>query len=106
MQLPGEGELQFDIPANLRRGFEYVGGNLKITNRELYFKPHSFNIQKEELVIPINEIKAIDQAKILGLFPNGVMLELKDNTRYKFTIGMPGSNKKQEFMEYIDHMIS
>lgn len=36
---PGE-ELHIDQAANLKRGFEYVGGKLYVTNKRLYFKAH------------------------------------------------------------------
>lgn len=106
MQSTEEEKIQFDLGANLKKGIEYVGGNLNITNEKLYFNPHSFNIQKKELVISINEIKTIDTARILGVSPNGVAIHLKDDTSYKFTIGMPWSNKKQEIIDYIDGLIA
>ena len=37
-------------------GLEGVGGRLYLTNLRLYFKSHSFNIQKHELSIPLKEI--------------------------------------------------
>lgn len=101
-----EEQIQFDISANLKRNLGYVGGNLKITNEKLYFKPHHFNIQKKELIIFIQEIKMIDTARILGVFPNGVVISLEDGTRYKFTIGLPGTNQKHEIIDYINGLIT
>lgn|SRR5699024_4673778 len=105
MQLAEEEQIQFDLKANLKRGIEYVGGNLKITNKKLYFKAHSFNIQKKELVISIKDIKKVDKARILGISPNGVLLQLKNDIRYKFTIGMPLKNKNQEIIDFIASLI-
>ncbi|AKG04447.1 hypothetical protein AAV35_006375 [Salimicrobium jeotgali] len=101
-----EGENSIDLGANLKRGLEYVGGRLKITNEKLYFYPHFLNIQKRKLVIAINEIKTVNKGRILGISPNGVVIHLKDGTSHKFTIGMPWSNKKAEIINYIDSLIA
>jgi len=98
-------EVQLDLKANLKRGIEYVGGKLQITNEAMYFTPHSFNVQKKDLVISVSEIKTIEAARILGVSPNGVVIHLKDNHSYKFTIGLPMSNKRQEVIDFIHSLI-
>lgn len=42
---PGE-SIEYELAANLRKGIEYVGGTLMITNQRFLFHPHGFNIKK------------------------------------------------------------
>ncbi|MUV37832.1 hypothetical protein JNUCC1_01638 [Lentibacillus sp. JNUCC-1] len=106
MQSAAEEHVQFVLNANLKRGMEYVGGKLKVTNEKLYFNPQPANIQKKRLVISVKEIKAIEKTKILGISPNGVLIHLKNDASYKFTIGMPWANKNQQFIDYINDLIT
>lgn len=106
MTEPVEEEIQFDLAANLKRGVEYVGGNLKVTDKKMHFTPHSFNVQKKPLAISISDIKEIDSAKIMGISPNGILIHMKDDTKYKFVIGLPTLNNREEIIEYINGLIN
>ncbi|WP_010532245.1 GRAM domain-containing protein [Lentibacillus jeotgali] len=101
MELTEGEQIKLDIGSNLKRGLEYVGGKLKITDKNLYFKPHSLNIQKSDLVIPIKDVKQIDKAKVMGVSPNAVNIKLDNDTCYKFVIGLPWANKRTEVINYI-----
>ena len=81
-------ELLVTQPANLRRGWEAVGGALSITSQRLLFQPHHFNIQKSP-----EEIRLADVARVVpidyGLIyksKNGVLVELRSGVRYKFVV--------------------
>jgi len=102
----GEGEqITFDIGSNLKRSWEYVGGKLKITDKNLYFHPHSINLQRNDLLISMKRIKEVDKAKVLGISPNGVNITLDDDTCYQFVIGMPWTKKREEVINYIESLI-
>lgn len=104
--MSSEEQIKFDLKANMKKGMEYVGGTLKITNEYLYFYPHSFNIQSENVQISVSEIKTIDTAKILGISPNGVVMHLNNDTTYKFTIGLPWGKKRREIIDFVRSLIN
>ena len=91
-----ERQTQIHIPANdgviLSGGanhflnFEAVGGKLYLLHDRLQFKSHSLNIQKHELQIPLNNIKAVTFYNVLGLVPNGLSIETKGGRTEKFVI--------------------
>lgn len=99
-------EIQFDLPANLKRKFEYVGGTIRITNEEVNFQPHAVNVQKQPLHILISDIRDVRPTKLFGIFTNGMEVELEDQTTYKFVIGTPWSNKKKEVIDFLQENIA
>jgi hypothetical protein len=48
-----------EVPANLWRGWEAVGGNLTITNKRVLFLPHALNAHKSPVEISIDRIVAV-----------------------------------------------
>lgn len=60
--------------ANHLIGAESVGGWLYLTQKELIFMSHKYNIQNHKLIIPINQITSINYAYTLGFIPNGLLI--------------------------------
>ena len=89
-------KIQIEYSANLMRGIEGVGGKLKITEKELIFNPHSFNIQKKVLKIPIREIVSVRERNTMGIIPNGIGIETKSGVVYKFVTW-----KREDIMKLI-----
>ena len=94
-------EVQFDLPANLKRKFEYVGGNVKITNEDIHFQAHALNVQKQPLHILMSEIIDVRPTKLFGIFSNGVKIELENQQDYTFVIGTPWSNQKKKVIDFL-----
>ena len=72
------------IPANYKRGAEYVGGHLYFDDEGLIFKPHKFNFQTSEVRINFCDIRGAEPCKTLGLVPNGLLVYTKDNKQHRF----------------------
>ncbi len=84
---PDENEsIVFQSPANYEVGVEKVGGMLYLTERRLVFKPHSFNIQKQELSLSLTEIISASQHSNLGILKNGLTIQVENDVIYKFVI--------------------
>jgi hypothetical protein len=64
--------IRHDGPANHMRGAEAVGGWLYLLQDRLLFHPHRFNIQKEDLSIPLAEVVSVKPRRTMGLIPNGI----------------------------------
>ena len=78
-------EILSDTVANLMRGFEGVGGRLKITNQRLLFEAHSFNLQSMPTEIPLEYIVEVKKVNNAGFIPNGLLICTK-NVEYKFVV--------------------
>lgn len=85
-----------EIPANYFRGIEAVGGHIILDDEGLTFKPHKYNIQKEELHIDFSDMRAAETRKTYGLIQNGIIIYTKDDKQHKFVV-----NKSKEVAEYI-----
>jgi hypothetical protein len=72
--------------ANLFRGRESVGGKIIITNQRIYFKPHFFNVQKDYVEIPMEEIVEVQKRNTLGFVPNGMKVSTRNGEEYKFVV--------------------
>ena len=77
-------------PANLQRGWETVGGSLKLTDQRLVFDSHGFNVQTGATEIPISSITGTRPVwtKFLGflpLFPNSLAVTAGDK-QYNFVV--------------------
>ena len=75
-----------NVGANMFRGMEAVGGNLKITDRRLLFEPHAINFQTTPEEIPVAQIVEVRPRNTLGLVPNGLLVRLQSGTEYKFVV--------------------
>ncbi|WP_217589252.1 GRAM domain-containing protein [Lentibacillus saliphilus] len=72
--------------ANLKRGLEMVGGRLYVTNERLYFKPHSINIQKDDLDILLDQIRMIEKSKSMGFISNAMTVTTAEGIAHKFVV--------------------
>ena len=73
-------------PANHFKGAESVGGQLCLTNLQLFFKSHSLNVQTHAESYPLSEIVRLTPRNTLGIVPNGISVFLKDGREEKFVI--------------------
>lgn len=81
----GEPIIHSDV-ANHFMGAEGVGGRLFLLQGKLHFKSHKINFQTHELIIEIENIKKVDVFNSLGIIPNGLLVQLKDNSEEKFIV--------------------
>jgi GRAM domain-containing protein len=82
---PGE-KLMAEAHANLWRGCDAVGGKLYITDRRMRFESHPFNFQFGPTEILMSEVKAVSRVNNLRLVPNGLLVETKKRTSYRFVV--------------------
>lgn len=75
-----------ELPANLWRGSEAVGGRMTITNHRIYFQSHSFNVQTGVTEIPLRDIQSVGPCNTLGIVPNGLRVTLKSGTEFRFVV--------------------
>lgn len=89
--------------ANVWKGKEAVGGKLYFTEQELIHKPHKANIQNEEVIIKVDDIKEVGfyTNKIFGLsvMKNGLSVILDTGKEYKFVV-----NKRQNWLHEIERV--
>ncbi len=85
-ELRGNEKILADVPANLFRVIESVGGNLKITNLRLFFQPHILNIQSHPEEIPIDKITGVEKINSLWIVPNGMLIKLKGGEKRHFVV--------------------
>ncbi|MCE9529846.1 MAG: hypothetical protein K8T89_01695 [Planctomycetes bacterium] len=60
--------------ANHAKTMESVGGWLYLTNRRFLFRPHRYNIQKQEVSIPLREIVDAQVCLTAFVIPNGLLV--------------------------------
>lgn len=96
-ELNNDEQILADRSINLFRGLEAVGGRLIITNQRLLFQPHAFNIQKQNLEIPLNQIKEVRPRNTMGIVPNGILVTLDTGQEYKLVVW-----KRKALMGLID----
>lgn len=75
----------YDGGANHFKG-ESVGGWLFLTEKEIIFKSHKYNIQNHELIIPYHDIVGITKKNNLGLVPNGIAIQTKCGKTERFVV--------------------
>lgn len=80
LQIPlAEGEeLEAHGVANMFLGKEAIGGKLGLTKDTLVFHSHKFNIQKNTVRIPFEDIKSVKPCKVMWILNNGI--EVKTQT--------------------------
>lgn len=79
-------EILADVGANLLRGWEGVGGRLKITSRRVIFRAHPFNIQRAPAEILLSDIAEVSKRYSGGLVPNGMLIRTRAGVDYKFVV--------------------
>jgi hypothetical protein len=73
-------------PANLRRGIEWVGGKLFLTNKRLVFKSHKLNIQKGQTNLALDKIENIHKKTAFPFLKNRVNILMREGKKYHFII--------------------
>jgi hypothetical protein len=61
LEITDNEKLIFKGGAGHVRGFESVGGKLFVTNKRLFFRSHSYNIQNHEHEFPLSEVKEVTE---------------------------------------------
>lgn len=89
------------MPANYKRGVEFVGGKIYFDDKGLIFKPHKLNFHTSEVRIDFCDIRGAEPSKTLGLIPNGLLIYTKDNKQHQFV-----SYSCKEIAAYIRSKIS
>lgn len=79
-------KLLAEVPANLWRGWEAVGGKVYITDRRIRFESHPYNFQVGLSEILMSEVKGISRVNHLGLIPNGLLVETQKTISYRFVV--------------------
>lgn len=93
-------KVHFDVVANLFRGIESVGGRVRISDKSILFTAHAINIQTQITEIPFDQISTITKRNTLGLIPNGLMIETRDGTKYKFVLW-----NRQKIIDFVSSRI-
>jgi len=93
-ELEEDEELLADAPANLFRGIDSLGGQMKITNRRVLFEPRTVlfppeklqKLQKIPTEISLAQIAEVSRRNTWGIIPNGILIRTKSNIEYKFVV--------------------
>lgn len=86
LDLPAGETLEQQGWANHFMRIEARGGRLYLTNRNLIFQPHKFNLQSTGVVIPRAEIANASKCMTLWVLPNGLMITRRDGTKERFVV--------------------
>jgi hypothetical protein len=86
IDLPEGETVQYSGGANHFLGAEARGGYLYLTNRNLIFQPHDFNIQTDGVAILLEDITEVKPIWSLGIVPNGVGVTTRDGVMNKFVV--------------------
>lgn len=62
------------------------GGYLVLTDKQLWFFPHRFNLSTEIRCIPRQKIRGAVSRKSLGVVPNGLGVQLADGKNQYFVV--------------------
>lgn len=82
--------------ANLQRGVETVGGQLRLTDRRLLFTSHGFNVQNGSTSITLADIVQVRPCwtrllNLVPVFPNSLAVETRDGGRHCFVLYRRGA---------------
>lgn len=78
-----------EVPANLWRGIEAVGGRLSVSTDRLIFQPHAFNIQSSPIQIPLALVREVRRGRSFRIIPNRMDVTLHSGERLCFVVGQP-----------------
>ncbi len=78
-------EINFYGPANYAKTWMAIGGKLFITDRNLIFKSHKYNLQKPQVTIPLDAIQQIKLQSTLNILDNAMVVDSIEGS-YKFTV--------------------
>lgn len=91
----------YDDAANYFMGKKGVEGWLFLTENSLIFKPYRYNIQKQELVIPITSIQDIKCQRNFANIKNGISISMYDGEIQKFVV-----NSSITWLEEINELVA
>lgn len=100
MKLSTEESIVTQEGASHFREFVAVGGELVLTNKRLVFNSTSRLSPKSRLEVKLDRIDTIDYFKTLNIYPNGIMLMMKDGTMESFIVD-DRKQWKSRIQEYI-----
>ena len=88
--------------ANLQRGIESVGGHVYLTNRQLLFESHRFNVQRGPTRIPLANLTEVRKTwtRFLGaipIVPNSIAVRTTGDEVYRVVVG-----KRDDWIEAIN----
>ena len=89
----------FTVNANLFRNSVSDGGKLIIFEDGLLFKPHSFNLDTNNVWIPISEVKNIEKFNSIFIIPNGLRINCKLGS-FDFVV-----SKREETIKIIEQLL-
>ncbi|WP_075619077.1 GRAM domain-containing protein [Paenisporosarcina indica] len=92
---------ELNVPANLFRGIEAVGGRMKITETEIVFHPHKINVNRNDLTLKMSDIKEVGKRNTLYIVPNGLRIVVISGEEYKFVV-----NNRNKLIKRISEQIS
>ena len=72
--------------ANHWQGWQAVGGKLFLTDQRLVFRSHSFNVQRHEISIELEEVAFVKLRNNFLLVPNGMSIFLRNGQEERFVI--------------------
>ena len=72
--------------ANHWQGWEAVGGRLFLTGQRLIFRSHTFNVQRHETSIELEEVAFVKSRNNFLLVPNGMSIFLRNGQEERFVI--------------------
>jgi len=73
-------------PANHVMNGESVGGYLFLLDESIIFKSHKINVNRHQLILPLEEITDIKPSLTLGLVPNGMKITTSGGEVEQFVI--------------------
>ena len=93
--------IELETVANLFRGLEGVGGKLFITNKNVLFKSHKFNIQKGQTTILFSAIKRLETRKTMKVVDSGLRITTLAGTHFDFVV-----NNREDLITILNSKIN
>ena len=59
---------------------------LTVTNFDVRFQPHIFNLSRNAFVIGRDDILSVEKFDSLGIFPNGIVIKVRSGATFKFVV--------------------
>lgn len=84
--LDDDEKVEVEGPANLFRGIEGVGGKLFLTNTQIIFKSHKFNVQGGQIAILYQDIADVQKRKTAKFIDNGLRIITENDKQYDLVV--------------------
>lgn len=89
-----------NVNANYRKGAQTYVGSLWFYDKEFEYKAKAVNSTIKLGRIAYSEIKSIKNVNTFGIVPNGILIELKNNTQYNYVV-----NNRKDIVEFLKSKI-